>query len=832
MKLLFAPPIAPLALLLVLAGCGLAHAAPQQAVPPDAAFPDAGREAKTWSYWWWMGNAVDKESIATLLDHYAAAGLGGLHIVPIYGVEGEEKNYLEFLSPDWMDMLAYTVAEADKRGLGIDMSTNTGWPFGGPWVTKEMAAKRLVIEREDGELSAAWEPTGQQVKRAAPGGEGLVLDPFSPEALKKYLARFDEAFANYGGKKPRAQYHDSYEYYNANYTSGFLEAFQQRRGYDLTAHLEALQEGAPAIRRDYRRTLAELHRKYIEVWAAWAHGHGFKTRNQAHGAPGNLLDLYAAADIPETEIFGPSGFDIPGLRTDPDFPRQDGPDPLMAKFASSAAHVMGKPLVSSETCTWLGEHFRTALSQCKPEMDQLFAAGINHIFYHGIAYSPPGAPWPGWQFYAATSFAPTNPFFRDFPALNAYAARVQAVLQAGAPDNDLLVYFPYEDILASEGDLLKQLTVHNLAWHDIGGLRNIMEYLWEHGYTFDLVSDAQLQQCTAETGGIHTPGGAVYEAVLVPDCEYMPEHTGQRLRDLANGGAALLRVADGLEGVIEEVGIKPEPIAEAGIRLIRRQLADGHYYFFTNLAAQPFDGWAGLATAFRAATLLDPMHAGRVGRAAVAPRDGGRTWCYLQLAPGQSLVLRTFSNRVPNTAPWPYAHAGEPVPLEGPWQVAFLEGGPELPDPVTVEALASWTTFGGGAYKDFSGTARYETTITKPAGNANGWRLDLGNVGESARVFVNGEEAGVLFAHPFHLAIGDALVDGENTLAIEVTNLGANRIAHLDREGVNWKKFHDINFVNIQYKGFDASGWEPMPSGLMGPVALVPLTTFTPEPPG
>ena len=50
------------------------------------------------------------------------------------------------------------------------------------------------------------EGTGQKVKRAAPGNIGLVLDPFSPRALKKYLSRYDEAFANYSGQNIRAQY--------------------------------------------------------------------------------------------------------------------------------------------------------------------------------------------------------------------------------------------------------------------------------------------------------------------------------------------------------------------------------------------------------------------------------------------------------------------------------------------------------------------------------------------------------------------------------------------------------------------------------------------------
>lgn len=920
----------------ILASSFYSAAVPQHPVPPDAAWPEAGQEQKPWTYWWWMGCAVERETLGEVLDAYAAAGFGGLHIVPIYGVQGEEADYVEFLSPEWVDLLEFVVMEARQRGLGIDMSTGAGWPFGGPGVGPETAALRLNVKEmvvsggaresvrvgdstvalravsEKGEMldllplaeegrvrweapAGQWtvylvnyEPTGQQVKRAAPGGEGSVLDPFSAEAMGRYLQQFDEALAGTGDFRPRAQYHDSYEYYNADFTPDLLPEFEARRGYDLLPELPALMgqgdaDRAARVRRDYRMTLAELHREFIARWVGWADAHGYLTRNQAHGAPANLLDVYATAAIPETEIFGPSGFPIPGLRTDPDFPRQDGPDPLMAKFASSAAHINGKPLVSSETCTWLGEHFKTSLAQAKPEIDQLFAAGINHIFYHGSPYSPPGAPWPGWLFYASTHFAPSNPFWRDFPALNAYVARVQSVLQAGMPDNDVLLYFPYEDILHADGNLLSQLTVHNLDWQQAGGLRAAAEWLWESGVGFDYVSDAQLLRCKGGLGGVHAPGG-VYRTILVPACGYMPLDTMRRLLAMAEAGAQVWFIdsprkrVPGLQdaqarqaemdmltadyapheggGVMAHVRglgcvlvgglansefletLAPsEFVAQGGVKFIRRRLVDGHYYFITHLGAEPVDGWIPMATHFRAAVILDPLHADRVGAAAVSlgepvlPGLPPRTHCYLQLEPGQSLVLRTFSNREPDVPAWPYAHAGAPVGIEGPWRVTFLEGGPEIPEPVEVRKLVSWTEFGGEPYRNFSGTARYETTFQKPAVDAGDWRLDLGGVGESARVFLNGAEVAVAFSFPFHVPVGAHLADGVNTIAIEVTNLGANRIAWMDRQGMDWKRFHDINYVNIQYKPFDASGWPPMPSGLLSPVRLVPLHGFVPQPP-
>ena len=83
--------------------------------------------------------------------------------------------------------------------------------------------------------------------------------------------------------------------------------------------------------------------------------------------------------------------------------------------------------------------------------------------------------------------------------------------------------------------------------------------------------------------------------------------------------------------------------------------------------------------------------------------------------------------------------------------------------------------------------------------------------------------AGVVVAHPFRLDVTEGLRNGRNEIAVEVTNLSANRIRDLDRRGVAWRKFYDVNLVDQNYKPFDASGWDPEPSGLLGPVRLIPL---------
>ena len=147
----------------------------------------------------------------------------------------------------------------------------------------------------------------------------------------------------------------------------------------------------------------------------------------------------------------------------------------------------------------------------------------------------------------------------------------------------------------------------------------------------------------------------------------------------------------------------------------------------------------------------------------------------------------------------------------------------ELPPKRSGAKPGDWTVL-GAREEEFSGTARYSTCVKLENGFAEkGGRaiLDLGEVCNSARVTVNGKCAGTLFMHPYRLEIPAGLLkDGENALEIEVTNLGANRIRAMDRKGVEWKNFEDINIVGIDYKPLDASGWPIQPSGLIGPVKI------------
>ncbi|MDP2889636.1 MAG: glycosyl hydrolase, partial [Bacteroidota bacterium] len=176
---------------------------------------------------------------------------------------------------------------------------------------------------------------GKMVERAGPGGEGDVIDHFSAKAIDNYLEHFTNSFKGHDISGLRSYFNDSYEVDDArgeaNFTPLMFDEFQKRRGYDIREYLPGLlgqdtPEYNQRVLTDYRETISDLIlENYTKRWHDWAAKGGKIIRNQAHGAPANILDLYAAADIPETE----------------------GEDIVKVKTASSVAHVMGKKLASS-----------------------------------------------------------------------------------------------------------------------------------------------------------------------------------------------------------------------------------------------------------------------------------------------------------------------------------------------------------------------------------------------------------------------------------------------------------------------------------------------------
>ncbi|MBW8901766.1 MAG: glycoside hydrolase, partial [Massilia sp.] len=359
-------------------------------------------DARPMVRWWWFGPAVAKPELERELLAMKAGGFGGVEIQPVYPMQID--GNVPYLSPEFLDAVSFTNRTARANGLRVDMTLASGWPYGGPHVKVTEAASRLRMVNVEVPAGATSFPmpaigagekllgtflngsafdaalpsapglrtvqvyiasrTGQQVKRAAIGAEGFVLDHMSRSAVEHHLdAVAAPLLKAFGDQPPYAVFSDSLEAYGSDWTDDFLAEFKRRRGYELTPHLPEIYSGqgadAAALRHDWGLTQTELvNERYLTPIDNWARAHGTRFRSQTYGEPAVSMSSNRLVALPEGE--GPQfrAFSF-------------------TRLATSAAHLYGRPVVSAETWTWLhSPAFAATPLDMKAEADRMLLQGV------------------------------------------------------------------------------------------------------------------------------------------------------------------------------------------------------------------------------------------------------------------------------------------------------------------------------------------------------------------------------------------------------------------------------------------------------------------------
>jgi hypothetical protein len=808
--------------------------------PPD--------DARIMMRWWWFGPAVEKPELEREMRMMKEGGVGGFEVQPVYpmSVEGN----VPYLSAPFLDALQFTGQKARELGLRMDLTLGSGWPYGGSHITLQNASTRLRVERSatpklaDGEtlitqtgsgseaLSFICSPTRQTVKRAAMGAEGFVLDHYKSAALEVHLNAVGEPLLDaLKATPPRAIFSDSLEVYNADWTPDFPDQFKKRRGYDLTPHLAALVGPATAasagIRHDWGKTLTELFEEgYLSPLAAWAHAHNTRLRSQSYGIPPASLSSNALVDLPEGE-----GSDWRQFST--------------TRWASSASHLYGRPVTSSETWTWLNSPaFRATPLDMKAEADRHFLQGINQLVGHGWPYSPPGAGEPGYSFYAAAVFSEHNPWWIVMQDVAAYLQRISFLLRQGRPANDLAIYLPTSDAWAgfTPGNVSINQAVAKLL--DPALIPAILDA----GYNFDFIDDAALQRLAV-----------THRVLVLPNVERIPLSTYRKIEEYARSGGVVLavghapllapgfveaatdtpRIHEVTQTVFESRGARgrivknlselgaelqrtlgPDAKLPAGVGFVHRSLDSADIYFLANTTNRPIHGTAEFRISGDAAQWWDPFS----GQAS----DAGSDRVALDLEPYESRVLLFSKERA---AKQPAVRLAAPIDISSGWTVTFPGA-----STMAMQRLHSWTDEPSHRY--FSGAAVYEKTVTlnsigpdwflnfgegTPIATAerrsgNGMRALLdGPVREAALVYVNGKRAGSVWHPPYEVEIGTLLQPGRNTFRIVVANLAINQLAQGPPRDY---KALTVRFGE-RFQPQDMANLQAIPSGLLGSIRLV-----------
>lgn len=881
-----AKPLAPILAAIALA-TGAASATPAlitpSTTPGDALWqrfvspPDAARPMVRW---WWFGPAITDGEIDREIAAMKAGGFGGFEVQPTYPLSPDDPakgiRNLPYLSDPFLAALRHAGDAARAQGMRMDLTLGSGWPFGGPHIPITEAAadvRRLEIVIPSGSdhiLLPALGPgeyvlalyvagrrlplgkdarieqvgadrkaqlfiagrTGQQVKRAAVGAEGFVLDHASARAVQTHLDKVGKTLLSAfdGAPPPYAIFSDSLEAYGSSWTDDLPAEFSRRRGYDLLDHLPALFEDlpeSPSVRFDWAHTLSELvDERYLKPITAWAKAHGTRFRAQVYGFPPPTLSSNALVDLPEGEGANWRHF-------------------TSTRWATSAAHLYGKPVVSSETWTWLHSPTWAATPlDMKVEADRHFLQGVNQLVGHGWPMSPPGVAEPGWSFYAASALNDHNPWYRAMPAVTLYLQRISAMMREGEPVADVGIYLPIEDAFADMRPAQASVNEEMGRRLDNGVIAGVLAA----GETFDLI-DAQavaagrplprvliLPPMTRidlaayrQIASVARAGGTVFAMDDLP-------LTAGGLRDAAESKAVArltgelrksgaIRVVPSAQLAAELAKRAPPAMqvehAEPALGFAHRRLTKGDLYLVVNTGPTPIATHARFAGDDRHGQWWDPM----TGDRSIA----GSGAIEVALAPYASRLL-VFGADLPAAAPAVANATRQWVDLAGGWTAEVESDHTPAPPPGI-----SWSD--DPKLHFYSGAVRYSRRFDLPSAPpayvwlnfGNGKQMPAGTtperpraeiaapVREAALVRVNGKAAGTVWAPPWQLDIAPLLKAGENKIEIVVMNGAVNALAGRPRS--------DFRLLTLRYgerfTNQDQDKIEANPSGLLGPISLM-----------
>ncbi|RKP58268.1 hypothetical protein D7Z26_01875 [Cohnella endophytica] len=910
-------------------------------------------EARSFTRWWWYGAAVTKEEVRRELAYMKEAGLAGVEIQVTYPLQEDTeaqgiKNRM-YHSPEFIEIMDYTLTVAEEMGMFVDLTLGSGWPFGGPFVPYDMAPEILIpyqidligpteFERdfttmlpgtpcravmgkfENGVILAdtlvdisdhldvtwlhGWEwghclnkisiPEGhwkiyifitslykQQVGIPAPGMEGYAIDHCRKDVSDFYFAQFgDPLVEKLGQGRIRAFFCDSIELGGNNWTQIMPEQFLARRGYELTPFMPALWADVgditADIRYDFYKTFSELTiENFFRNFTAWSHSKGVKTRIQAHGTWGDILQAYAAADYPEGETFGPN--DKYEVNT------------VHRRLATSAGHVYGRKVISNETFTWLRvPRFMETLEMMKAAVDAVFLDGINQIVNHGYSYSPESAGKPGWAFYASSFISHNNTWWEYYPILSSYIHTVSAFLQTGDSYAEVAIYLPQSDIWSTMP--IAELHLGMKLEEHMG--KSLVNLVHKSGYYFDFLNDEAITDLSRLTDSGLEIGANRYKTIILPKVTRLPLNTANQLLEYVRAGGILIAVSDRpctvpgyidreannrrLDQIMEQLmdseagswktvgkgktilvedevqliarlkeseapDVAIESIDEAAgsnvaaqsIGYVHRIHEGGHIYFVANVCGEERKARMRFKYGSRTAAVLDPMTRQTVRHVQLPP---GSDEASIEFAfePFQSFVV-VFDDQLAEAAEVGEDGTLPAVPrvdrsidITDSWTLRIPEANFER----KLEKLQTWEQFADVKY--YCGSAFYDKKVTISAihPGESVW-LNLEGVHEVAEVFVNGSSAGVLWKAPRRLDLTDWLTEGENELSIKVVNLWINHMLSPDLHepqpespvSNNWPYFTE-KIKQIRDKRLNAHNerkrvQSPQPSGLSGQATLM-----------
>lgn len=891
------------------------------------AFAHPSDDSRIMIRWWWFGPATTRPELKRELEQMKAAGIGGVEIATLYPLALDDPatgfRNSSYLSEEHLDALRFAAGEARRLGLRVDVTLGSGWPFGGPHIPVTQAAGELRVEsvpvpagrdsvavpsmelgeqliaaflasgiRSEVKLEGAKQlmnpsgarlelpdsseenrivlffisgRTGMMVKRPAVGAGGFVLDHYDKKAIENHLhAVGDRLLSAFGDHPPYAVFSDSLEDYGSDWTPDLLAEFKQRRGYELTPLLPALVgdigPNTAAIRHDWGQTLTELaNEHFLEPMHAWAQKHHTQLRSQTYGFPPVTLSSNRYEDLPEGEGKGT----ILMWRQFSD-----------TRWAASAGHLFGHPVISSEAWTWLhSPAFRATPLDMKAEADLHFLQGINQLVGHGWPYSPAAAGDPGWRMYAAGAFNAHNPWFPAMPDLARYLQRVSYALRQGKPANDVALLLPNDDVWASFSAHVQRnkpptsalgfdetgsnITIDESMQRFLGS--EIIPQMLDSGFNLDFIDADAIESV-----------GIPYKVLILPGVDRLPLQAYEKILDFARHGGIVVatrrlpatapgfahaaEITSQIEAISKalfhgnvEAGhfvaderdlgaalvswLRPDVAVtprSSDIGFIHRRLAAGDLYFLANTSnhSQKFEA------SFRSAAAHGEMWDSFSGETYGIPDPSQIDF---DLQPYESRIV-FFTSAALTSAPAQPGVESKRADISLDWNVTFENQAQGM----KMHSLASWADDARLRY--YSGTATYRKTVEIPERALRAGHFVVLSFGEGqpvakpdplpqfnmraylespvrevAQVYINDNLAGYVWHPPYRVDLTHYLRPGRNELRIVVGNTAINGLAGVSPS--NYRLLYDR--YGRLFEPQDMQDLVPLPSGIIGKITLI-----------
>lgn len=561
------------------------------------------REARVNTRWWWYGGAVEKREVRRQLEAMRDAGIGGVEIQFLYPLDFDDasvgQRHTDYFSPEFFDILDFTLACAKEMDIDVDLTLGSGWPFGGSFVEDTMAPDILVpfshdvkgpctfsfdytcvlpgeIERvvlcrvRDGVLDAetARDVTDSVVPTYIETWRwGSKLEVVIPEGhhrlftfvVQKYKQNVGKPAPNMQGLAIDHCRKDVADFYFRTMGDALIERLGRGRirsffcdsielgGCNWTRPLLSefqarrgydLSPYLPALWGDMGEVTKHVRYDYFRTFSELTL-EGFFENFTAWCAAWGVTSRTQAHGIWADILKAYASADIPEGET---FGLHDryAVNTVHRRLAVSAALCYDRPIVSNESFTWLRTpRFLETPEMVKRAFDAIVVDGIQMIVNHGFSYSPERAGKPGWNFYASSMLNPNNTWWRFYPELSAYMNRVCSLMQGGPVVSEVMVYIPAADIWSDSpmSELHMALRVEDYVG------KETVNRLQRAGYWFTYVNDEALCDRGIEDGALRI-GQNRYKVILLIGCTRMPVETARRIAQMDEAGVAVISCGD------------------------------------------------------------------------------------------------------------------------------------------------------------------------------------------------------------------------------------------------------------------------------------------------